>query len=195
MRAGGAHPGSSHRSARGVSLLEIVFATVVLALTVATIASGVNAISNQQGRSRQLLTCAEIANRLIIQYLDDRNALPSEDLTLPYGNEFYRYRKSVTKVQSTLDETVEQNLESYENRQSGASPDRIKKVVITVWLSERSGGSRFPDMGAPQETLVRVVDPYAFARRSPDSLRNILQNNPAALIEEITGGDIEAEEE
>ena len=60
--------------------------------------------------------------------------------------------------------------------QPGADPDRLKKVVITVWLSERSGGGRLPDMGAPQQTLVRVVDPYAFGRRSPDSLRNLLQN-------------------
>jgi Tfp pilus assembly protein PilV len=190
-----AQPGPRSRAARGVSFLEVVFAMIVLAMTVATLATGVNAIANQQGRSRQLLNCAEIANRLIIQYLDDRKALPSEDLTIPYGDEFYRYRKNVTRVAATLDETVERNLEAYQNRQPGADPDRLKKVVITVWLSERSGGGRLPDMGAPQQTLVRVVDPYAFGRRSPDSLRNLLQNDPSALIEEISGSDVEADEE
>lgn len=195
MRTGAAQPGPRYRTARGVSFLEIVFATIVLALTVATLATGVNAIANQQDRSRQLLNCAEIANRLIIQYLDDRKALPSEDLTIPYGDEFYRYRKSITKVTATLDETVERNLEAYQNRQPGADPDRLKKVVITVWLSERSGGSRLRDMGAPQQTTVRLVDPYAFSRRSPDSLRNLLQNDPAALIEEISGSDVEPDED
>lgn len=195
MRSGAGQPVGRHRAARGVTFLEIVFATVILAMTVATLATSVNGVANQQGRSRQLLNCAELGNRLIIQYLDDRKGLPSEDLTIPYGDEFYRYRKHVTRVAATLDETVERGLEAYQNRQAGASPDRLKKVVVTVWLSERSGGSRLPDMGAPQQTLVRVVDPYAFGRRSPDSLRNLLSDDPGALLEEITGSDIEPDEE
>lgn len=189
MRGGAAHPGG--RPARGMTLLEVVFATVILALTVSTLATGVNAIANQQNRSRQLLNCAELGNRLIIQYLDDSKSLPNEDLTIPYGDEFYRYRKSVTKVECVLDGTVERNLEAYQSRQAGASPDRLKKFVVTVWLSERSGGSRFPDMGAPQQTLVRVVDPFAFNRRAPDSVRYMIQNDPASLIEQITGADVE----
>jgi type II secretory pathway pseudopilin PulG len=195
MRTGATYRGHRSRARRGISFLEVVFATVILALTVATMAATVNAISGQQGRSRDLLNCAELANRLVIQYLDDRKALPSEDLTLPYGDDEFRWKMSVTRVESTLDPTVERNLEEFQNRQSGASPDRLKKVVITVWLSEKSGGSYLANQGAPQSTLVRVVDPYAFMRRSPDSLQNLMENGTDELLNQLLGNDIEADEE
>ncbi|MDQ7012342.1 MAG: hypothetical protein Q9O74_00425 [Planctomycetota bacterium] len=179
----------------GVTLLEVVFATVVLALAIATMASTVSTITGQQGRSQHLLGAAELANRLIIQYLDDERALPSEDLTLPYGEDEYRYRINITRVQSTLDESIERVLDDLPAQQSGQTPDRLKKVAVTVWLSERSGGAYQPNQGAPQQTLVRVVDPLAFHRRPPESINNLLESGADRILERLRGDDIEAEEE
>lgn len=194
MRTAPAQLGGRYRAARGMSFLEVVFATVILAMTVATMAATVAAISTQQGRSQKLLATAELANRLVIQYLDDADALPSEDLTVSYGEEEYRWKMRVTRVTSTLDETVARNLEEVQTRQNAATPDRLKKVVITVWLSERSGGMLLADQGAPQSTLVRIVDPFAFGRRTPDSLENMMQNT-GNLLEQLLGNDIELDEE
>ena len=195
MGRGPAHHGRGWRSRRGITFLEVVFATVILAMTIATLAATVNSITIQQNRSRQLLNCAEIANRLVIQYLDDRNALPNEDIPLQYGDEEYRWHKNVTRVVSTLDPTVERNLEDYQDRQSGSTPDRLTKVAVTVWLSESSGGARLANQGAPQSTIVRIVDPLALTRRSPDTLRNRLENNLDDVLRQITGNDDLDEEE
>jgi hypothetical protein len=190
MPQGPAQPGRRSRTARGVSFIEVIAATVVLALTVATMATTVGAIRAQQDRSAELLACAELANRLVIQYIDDRNALPSQDLPIGYGASEYRWRLNVSKVESHLDAAVERNLENYQNRQAGSTPDsRLTKVIITVWLSEKSGGTMLSNQGAPQSSLVRIVDPLGLALRSPDTLRNQFENNLDDVLKRITGQD------
>jgi type II secretory pathway pseudopilin PulG len=183
------------RTARGVTLLEVVFATVVLALAVATMASTVSAISSQQGRSQHLLGAAELANRLVIQYLDDERSMPSEALTLSYGDAEYRFRVNITRVQSQLDESIERALDELPTEQTGPTPDRLKKIAVTVWLSEKSGGTYIPNQGAPQQTLVRIVDPLALHRRPPESVDNLLKSGAERILERLRGDDIEAEEE
>lgn len=182
-------------SERGVTLLEVVFATVVLALAIATMASTVGAISSQQGRSQHLLGAAELANRLIIQYLDDEQSMPSEALTVPYGDDEYRFRLSVTRVQSTLDANIARAIEEVPTTQNGPLPDRLKKIVVTVWLSEKSGGSYTINNGAPQQSLVRIVDPLALHRRPPESIQNLVESGADRIMSRIMGTDIEAEEE
>lgn len=194
MRTGAAHLGRRYRTARGISFLEVVFATVILGLTVATMAATVGAIGAQQGRSQHLLACAELCNRLIIQYLDDEHAMPPRDLTIPYGDSEYRWKLSVTRVESQLDQTVVRALEDATVQQGGQTPDRLKKLAVTVWLSEKSGGSLIRDAGAPQQTLVRVVDPIAFSRRPPDSIQRLMEEGTDRLMERLTGSDIEPEE-
>ncbi len=194
MRTAPAQLGGRYCAARGMTFLEVVFATVILAMTVATMAATVAAISTQQWRSQKLLATAELANRLVIQYLDDADALPSQDLTVSYGADEYRWKMRVTRVTATLDETVVRNIEEAQSRRSSATPDRLKKVVITVWLSEKSGGMLLADQGAPQSTLVRIVDPFAFGRRTPDSLTHKMEDT-GKLLEQLLGNDIEPDEE
>jgi Tfp pilus assembly protein PilV len=182
-------------AARGVSILEVVLATVMLALSVATMASTVGAITSQQRRSAHLLACAELANRLIIQYLDDENALPNEALAVPYGADEYRFRFSVTRVRSALNPDVQRAVDERPDRQAGQSPDRLKKVAVTVWLSEKSGGEYLPDRGAPQQTIVRVVDPLALHRRPPESIQNLMEEGGDRLMDRLLGRDVGPEED
>lgn len=192
MTTRGAHPRRRYRAARGISFLEVVFATVVLAMAVATMAASVRAISLQQSRSQHLLACAELANRLIIQYLDDEKSLPPSGLTVAYGQSEYRWRRSVTRVEATLEDSLSRAIEdAVQTREGAQSPDRLRKVAMTVWLSEKSGGASLPDAGAPQVTIVRLVDPLAFYRRPPDSLQNLIQNGADQLLERIYGNDLE----
>lgn len=178
-----------------MTFLEVVFATVILALTIATIASTVGTISSQQTRSQRLLGAAELANRLIIQYLDDEESMPNEALTIPYGRDEYRFRVNITRVESVLDEAIERAIDEVPTAQTGPTPDRLKKVQVTVWLSEKSGGSQLPNTGAPQQSLVRVVDPLALHRRPPESINRLLESGADRILSRLRGDDIEAEEE
>ena len=157
-------------------MLEVILATVILAMTIATLATMVQAINAQQARASRRLDAAELANRLIIQYLDDDKSLPSQDLTIDYGPNKFRWKLTVSRIDSTIDKSVQAALdEASDNRQSPMSPNRLRKVVVQVWLSEQSGGAFVASAGAPQATLVRLVDPSAIWRRPPDSINNLLQ--------------------
>lgn len=193
------HPGAHHkrryRAERGVSFLEIVFATIILAMTVATLTSAVHAVSAQQARSAHRLNAAELANRLLIQYIDDRGQLPSEELIIPYGADTYRWRLSVSRVSATIDPQVQAAIDEGSSTQTPMTPDRLRKVAITVWLSERSGGSLVPNTGAPQATVVRLVDPSAVWRRPPNSIESLIQRpgGQEELLERILDRGMEDE--
>ncbi len=190
------HKGYRCRVAPGLSMLEVVLATIILALTIATLATMVQAISIQQARAARRLDAAELANRLIIQYLDDDSSLPSQDLPIDYGPNKYRWKMSVSKIKSAIDESILASIEeNASNRQSPTTPDRLRKVVVTVWLSEQSGGSYLASEGSPQATLVRIVDPSAIWRRPPDSIDNLI-NRPGGteeLLQRVLGSFEETE--
>jgi hypothetical protein len=52
---------------------------------------------------------------------------------------------------------------------------------------------QLPNVGAPQTTLVRVVDPMAFSRRPPDSIENLLQQGTDRLLDRIIGDNLDEE--
>ena len=170
-----------------MTFLEVVFATVVLAMAVATFASVVTTIHNAQVREQHSLACAELANRLIIQRISDETKLPNDILPIPYGRHQYRFKLSVERVRSRLDPAAEAKLAEAGARDGGITPDRLLKITARVWLSEHSGGSFDPRGGAPQASLVRLVDPMALHRRPPDSLNNLVnsQNGLQKLLERI----------
>ena len=62
----------------GVTILESVMAALLLGLICATIFSTVSAVATADLRGQQRLEALELSNRLILQYLDDKNKMPSE---------------------------------------------------------------------------------------------------------------------
>jgi type II secretory pathway pseudopilin PulG len=148
---------------RGMSMLEVVFAVATLALITAAGFASIDFVMRLNLREQQRLGAAEVANRLLISYLDDEKSLPSEFNTISYGEFSYRYRKSRTKFSVIEASPVDAP-------SSGARPlslDRFQQITVRVWLSEETGGS-FDGSGAPSVTLTRLLDPVAL--RNPDSL-------------------------
>lgn len=169
-------PKFQHCSRRGMTFLETVAAAAILALLAAVIFGGFEAMISGQHRQQHRLACAELANRLILQYLDDKDALPSESAPIGYDGERYRWEMRETPARLV---PARPEVASERAGASGLTPDRMSVVAVTVWLGEESGGSTSPNSGVPAVTLTRLFDPIAL--RNPDSIDNLFkdQNSPA----------------
>jgi len=155
---------------RGTTLLEAVLATVLLGMVAATLASAVSFMTSSQRRSQQRLGAAELANRLMLQYIDDQDAMPSPTLPIEYDIDLYRWMIDVSPVEFTMAEPAVEQENSTVG--SGINFERIRLVSIKVWLGEDSGGARGFSTEHPNAQLTRLIDPLAFS--NPDSLQTML---------------------
>lgn len=147
-----------------MTFLECVAATALLGLAAASIFSVFGFVVSSQTRQQQRLAAAELANRLVLMYLDDPISMPEPTKTLDYGPSLYRFE--FVERPLTLTEAVPDGRDR--NRPSPLPLDRFTEVSVRVWLSERSGGTRDGSGGVPQATVTRMFDPLAF--RNPDSI-------------------------
>ena len=160
----------NHR--RGATLIEAVLATVLLGMVAATLASAVSYMNTSQRRMQQRLGAAELANRLMLQYIDDQDAMPNKTLPIEYDMDLYRWTLEVDPVKF---EMAQLPLDADENDiGSGINFDRIRLVSIRVWLSEDSGGARGFSYKLPNSQLTRLIDPLAFS--NPDSLQTMIDS-------------------
>jgi type II secretory pathway pseudopilin PulG len=155
---------------RGVTFLEAMLASVLLAMVASTLAGGVSFMTQSQRRMDQKLGAAELANRLVLQYIDDRDSLPDRTLPIEYDIDLYRWTLEEAPVEFVFD-----NMRSDDGGGvgSGASLSRIKLITIRVWLGDESGGSRSFASEVPNCELTRLIDPLAF--NNPDSLKTLLE--------------------
>jgi len=153
-----------------MTFLEVVLAVVLLGLVTATLATGMGALERTQVRQKQQLACCEVANALMLTYIDDEDSLPSELTPVAYGDAEYRYSMDVGRVVLTLDRAA---LADSKYSRRAATYDRIKQVTVRVWPSEDFGGSFRYNPNLPHASLTRLVDPLSFS--NPDTLDTKLQ--------------------
>lgn len=150
-----------------------MLAVTLLAIVTAMIMGAIGSMVMAQVRQHHQLGAAELANRLVLQYLDDKRSLPAAGLPIVYGRDKYRWDYSEQPITLTSAKP-----EANTNRNTGAlSLNRLKAVVFRAWLAEESGGSAFFDGGAPAFSIARIVDPIAL--RNPDSIDYMLKNPEA----------------
>lgn len=177
----------------GVTFLEVVLAMALLGLAAATLASVVGFVSGMQRRQDASLGSAEIANRVILQYLLDPEKLPARGLPIEYQGDDYHWDIEVSLIEYEVSPEIAIELEERgPNRSSGAMSieQRLERVAVTAWLSEDSGGSRAKDTGAPQYSIVRVVDRLNLGR-NPSIVRDLRDQGEAGLqrlIQMVTNG-------
>jgi type II secretory pathway pseudopilin PulG len=165
-------------------MLEVVLSMVLLALVTSMIMTAIASMMAAQTTHRQRLAAAEVANRLTLQYLDDKKTLPASGSTILYGRDKYRWDLAERPVTITPARP-----ESVQNRgNSGLSLNRLKSVSFRVWLGEESGGSHGFDTTYPSFVISRLVDPIAL--RNPDSIDYMLKNPEAyqEFLKNFTGG-------
>lgn len=170
-------------TARGITFLEVVLAVALLGLTTLSVVLATNYISAASIRNAHRLNASEIANRLMLQYFDDPNSLPSEAESVEYGREgvSYRYRWALGEESLSVElptpiapSTEEDRREQQLARLGRSTTDRFGRfrvVRVRVWLSEETGGSFTPETGVPQATLSRMYDPADIPNWNPDKLR------------------------
>ena len=176
MQRSRVHVGSGV-SQRGMTFLEVVFGAALVVMIAATVTGLFTYITSTQRREQRLLACAEVANRLMLNYLDNPASMPDPNKVVEYGPQEspakFRWEIKEEKI-----DMVEARPEGRDTAREGPlRRDRMKQVTIRAWLSELSGGSRHPDGGTPQVVLARMMDPLAL--RNPDSTDNMLKD-PAA---------------
>jgi len=157
---------------RGATLIEAVLATVLLGMVAATLASAVSFMSGSQRRMQQRLGAAELANRLMLQYIDDQDAMPNKQLPIEYDMDLFRWTMNVDPVEFTMAQPPPETEDNTIG--SGINFDRIRLVSISVWLGEDSGGSRGFSTEYPNAQITRLIDPLAFS--NPDSLQTMIDS-------------------
>jgi hypothetical protein len=163
----------------------VVAAAALLGIIAAVVLGAVNSVVASQKRMQRRLACAELGNRLILQYLDDKESLPSQALTIPYAGDEFRWSMDETAVDivpSRPDVAAERAAEA-----RGLRLDRIQNVAVRVWLAESSGGSPMYDESVPHALLTRMVDPIGRAMRNPDSAEYLLKDPNSARFQEFMG--------
>lgn len=155
---------------RGLTFLECVAATALLGLAGASLLSVVSVAAGAQARAQQRLAAAELANRLVLMYLDDPLGMPKPGSLLEYGPNAYRWEYA--EQPATLTEAMPEGRDP--GRPITLPLDRFTQVSVRVWLSEKSGGTTDGSGGVPSATLARVFDPFYL--RNPDSMALILKD-------------------
>lgn len=159
-------------SRRGVTFLESVLGVVLLGLVTASLASAVAFMERTDARLERRLAAAELANRLILQLIDDEQSLPSRSLPLEYADNLYRW--SLERQRVKFNTRVAPGATAAAGTVGGGvSLDRVQMVTVRVWLAPDSGGSMTFNPDVPNAVITRLVDPMAFA--NPDSLQTLIE--------------------
>lgn len=171
-------------SRRGLTFLEVVLSVVLLVVVTSMVMQAINSMLAAQVIHRQRLGAAELANRLTLQYLDDKRSMPAQGLPIVYGRDRYRweYVERPVTINPAKPEAVQAR------NTSTQTLSRIISVTVRVWLGEESGGSYAYDAAVPGYVLSRVVNPVAL--RNPDSIDKMLKNPEAyrEFLAALTGG-------
>lgn len=154
------------RAERGLTFLEIVFAVALLAILASTLLGAANFMLTRQKYEQRTRACMELANRLVLQFLDDRDSMPDPDQPLTYDGDEYRW---------SLDEDylgfVPARTPPVAEGREAPTYDKFRIFRVKVWLAEQPGSG--PVAAGPHCEISRMCDVQAIFR-NPDSLQNML---------------------
>ncbi|GAB5497132.1 MAG: hypothetical protein Phyf2KO_22120 [Phycisphaerales bacterium] len=172
---------------RGFSFLEAVLAAALLAVVAASIFSVLSYAMNSDRTDEARLGAAEIANRVIISYLDDSTSVDKLPDTIDYG--IYTFRWDLDEDKIRIEEPNRRNRVTA-GRQ-GAVPTaltNLQEVRVTVWLDEGRPETRAPG-ASPGVRLTRLVNPLGFGSRGDDSMQRLMQDagRISDLLQTLTG--------
>jgi hypothetical protein len=162
-------------STRALTLVEVLLSVALLCLAIGVVMTAVSSIAGMESNGRKRLAAYEVANRIMLSYLDDAKKMPDKHLPIEYGERKFYW---------DLDETpavmkVNQKQEAGANLQA---LDRWKLIVVTVYDQDTDGGM---DMkGEPLALLSRAIDPYN--QRNPDSMETF-SADPTRITDMIRG--------
>jgi hypothetical protein len=162
----------------GTTLIEVVLAALLLSIVVVMIVATVSNVTLADLRGRQRLEALELANRLLLQYLDDKDKMPSQSAHIVQGMGVYRWTLRETPV--AMDFPRESVFTPREGNSSVRVLEQTNLLTVTVWTGVPDGlGGYAP--GAELATLARVHNPMSAITRNPDVLLRAT-SNPDQLL-------------
>jgi hypothetical protein len=150
----------------------VILSVALLSMLAATLAAHAGLVRSTQVRQQDRLACTELASRLLLQYIDGKETMPSPGLPLEYGPRLYRWSLDEARVVMRL------NPAALAAADKNITADRIVQATVRVWLAEDSGGSVTYTDAVPHATLTRLVDPLAL--KNPDTIEKQF-NTPEGL--------------
>ena len=163
---------------RGFSFLEAVLAAALLAIVASSIFSVIGYAMASDRQDAVRLGAAEVANRLLISYLDDSTSVNKLPDTIDYGNSTFRWDLDKDTVRI---EEPNRRLRVTAGR-SGAVPTalvQLKEIRVTVWQDDGTLASRQPG-ATPGVRLNRLINPFGY--RGADSTERLL-GSPERITE------------
>ena len=158
---------------RAFSFLEAVLAAALLGIIAASIFTALGYIWKAEQDDTQRLGAIEVANRVMISYLDDNTSTRHLPEVIQYGKLNFRWK---------LDENTVRLEEP--NRRAritagtpGAVPNalvHLKEISVTAWLDDGTPDTLIPG-SSPGVRLNRLVNPIAY--RGADTIDRLL-NSP-----------------
>lgn len=159
-----------------MTFLEAVLASALLGIVAMGVFGALNYLVLQQKRAEQIAGASEVANRVVVMYLDSPDNMPQGGRPIAYGRHRYRWTYESAPIDvydpNATDEPTPLSL------------TRLRELTVSVWLHEDSGGAYSPDAGTPGIVVRRMLDPLA--TRNPDSFERGIEDG--SLMEGITGG-------
>ena len=168
---------------RGFTFLEAVLAAALLGIISAGVLGSISFIWNLELQNRRELAAAEVANRIMVAYMDDATSLRSLPPVIYYENEGYRWSADEDRV--SLRDTNPQARVGTDGRQQDAAVifGELVSLRVTAWHDDGTEAAFSPGAG-PSASIDRVINPLDFP--SFDSLERLLEN--PERIELITRG-------
>jgi type II secretory pathway pseudopilin PulG len=177
-------------SRKGMSLLEVVLASLLVALVVTTVVGGMTAVVQQDLRQRAKIDALEVGNRLMLTYLDDAESIKEmEGKHVMQGGKPYVFAFRETPVSINLPSGGLLIAAG-----DGPAKDTFRQsVLLTVNVYQALGNDQ--QGYQPGELLCTISRPYhplaIITRGNQDAMmRNMTPENAIRLFSSLTGGAV-----
>lgn len=168
----------TYHARSGLTFLETILAAVILVGVVSVVMSALNMIYGQSERQVARLGAMELANRLMMIFLDDEAEFSRQPKRLEFDGRWYAWDWKESGVQVV---PVAQG----DSANAIKSAERLRNIRIDVWLSPEGESADALAAGAPSASVVRLVDVIYM---NPDSIQNTVSSDEGQrrLIERVT---------
>lgn len=160
---------------RGMTMIEVVAATLTLALAAAMISGGVSFSASVAERNRQRLAAAEVAHRIIITHVRDPREMQGQPKRVFFDGRYYQFDLDEELVardvagegpaRRTQKKITDAGLEEKLNAQ-------LFRITVRVRLDDDKSESPRPVLA----TMTRMFNPFM---GDPDAMIFRLMNDPS----------------
>jgi hypothetical protein len=166
------------RSAPGMSILEVVLASAILAMVAAAIVSSIAFVSRMEMLQQQRLGAYELATRLMLIHLDDEKNLPNPALAYFDGTFYYRWELATLPL--GFEPPLNAALIPQTTGAGAIAAGRAQLLIVRVWQARDDGVGGFRH-GELLAELRRLHSPLALFSRNPDAARRLTSDMTRAL--------------